>query len=270
MSCYVYWDKLLKISKALEEFNNYKIKNLPLDRILPLLEEIEEIAHDKNLDFDDVKHILDDEKMGPALEVIRKFYVNVAERLEIEKAQGILQSDNPWRTLESFYFFDRYQKLIQNEHGLVNFTPGDKVVFIGGGPLPLTSILQSKFYGVHGISIEIVPEIAALSRRIIEKLGLNSQIDVVVGDETQLSNLNYDVVMIAALAEPKKKVFENIRKQVDYSVPIIYRTYTGMRAILYAPVTEEVLKGFKKVDIVLPTGKVNNTSVLIKKESIDS
>jgi hypothetical protein len=270
MSCYVYWDKLLKISKALGEFNDYNIKNLPLNKILPLLEEIEEIAHDKNLDFDDAKHILDDEKMGPAMEVIRKFYVNVAERLEIEKAQEILQSDNPWGTLESFYFFDRYKKLIQNEYRLVNFIQGENVVFIGGGPLPLTSILQSRFYGVQGISIEIIPEIAALSKKIIEKLGLSSQIDVVVGDETQLSHLNYNVVMVAALAEPKKKVFENIKKQVDHSIPIIYRTYTGMRAILYAPVTEEVLKGFKKEGMVLPTGKVNNTSVLIKKKSIES
>lgn len=265
MSCYVYWDKILKISDALGEFNDYKIKNLPLDRILPLLEEIEKIAHDTSIDFDDAKHILDDKKMGPALDIIRKFYVGVAERLEVEKAQEILQSPDPWGMLESFYFFDRYQKLIQNEHGLVNFTPGERVVFIGGGPLPLTSILQSKFYGVHGISIEIIPEIAALSEKIIEKLGLSSQIDVVVGDETRLGHLDYGVVMVAALAEPKKRVFENIRKQVDSSVPIIYRTYTGMRAILYAPVTEEVLKGFKKVDMVLPTGKVNNTSVLIKR-----
>jgi len=89
---------------------------------------------------------------------------------------------------------------------------------------------------------------------------------VVVGDETQLNNLDYDVVMVAALAEPKERVFENVKKQIDPSIPVIYRTYMGMRAILYAPVTEDVLRGFKIENMALPTGKVNNTSVLIKKE----
>ena len=267
MSCYVYWDKILKISNSLGEFNDHKTKDLPLDRIMPLLEEIEEIAHDKTIGFDGAKHIFDDKKMSPALDVIRKFYIGVAERLEVEKAQEILQSDNPWETLESFYFFDRYQKLIQNEHGLVNFTPGERVAFIGGGPLPLTSILQSGFYGVDGINIEIIPEIATLSEKIIQKLGLSSQIEVAVGDETLLDSLNYDVVMVAALAEPKKRVFGNIRKRVDPTIPVIYRTYTGMRSILYAPVTEDVLEGFEKINMVLPTSNVNNTSVLIKKRT---
>jgi hypothetical protein len=40
---------------------------------------------------------------------------------------------------------------------------------------------------------------------------------------------------------------------------IVYRTYTGMRAILYTPVTEEAVEGFEKLDMTLPLGKVNNT-----------
>ncbi|MCZ3367156.1 hypothetical protein [Methanobacterium veterum] len=39
-----------------------------------------------------------------------------------------------------------------------------------------------------------------------------------------------------------------------------------MRAILYTPVTEDVLKWFKMENMVLPTDKVNNTSLIIKKE----
>ncbi len=67
MSCNIYWDRLLEISNTLNEFKGYEIKNLPLDRILPLLEGIEEIAHDTEIQFDSAKHILNDEKMGPVL-----------------------------------------------------------------------------------------------------------------------------------------------------------------------------------------------------------
>jgi len=90
MSCYIYWDKILKISQTLSKFNDFESKSLPLDKFLPLLGEIEEIAHDKNIGFDDAKHILSDKKMGPALDVIREFYIDIAERLDGEKAQEIL------------------------------------------------------------------------------------------------------------------------------------------------------------------------------------
>jgi hypothetical protein len=45
------------------------------------------------------------------------------------------------------------------------------------------------------------------------------------------------------------------------NVPVIYRTYTGMRAVLYAPVTDADVAGFRTVKKVFPTGRVNNTTI---------
>jgi hypothetical protein len=47
-------------------------------------------------------------------------------------------------------------------------------------------------------------QIAALFERVLDKLGLGSAIEVVCGNETALAGLEYDSVMVAALAEPKK------------------------------------------------------------------
>ena len=113
--------------------------------------------------------------------------------------------------------------------------------------------------------MEIIPEVAELSRKVIKKLGLESEIEVVQGDETALKDIDYTVVMVAALAEPKERVFANLWDIVDTVTPVLYRTYTGMRAILYSPVTERATRGFHKEVMILPTGKVNNTSVLIRK-----
>jgi tRNA A58 N-methylase Trm61 len=147
----------------------------------------------------------------------------------------------------------------------VKFTPEHKVVFIGGGPLPLTLILFNKLYGSRCVSVEIEPEVAELSRQVLKKLGLESEIEVLTGDETSVQDIDYTVIMVAALAEPKERVFTNLWDMVDTITPIIYRTYTGMRAILYSPVTEKATRGFHKEVMILPTGKVNNTSVLIRK-----
>jgi hypothetical protein len=265
MSCYMYWDKIKSIANSLKEYGEYKLHEMPLDKIIPLLDSVEKIAHDNVIDFDSAKHILDDEKMNEALKIIRKFYVYLGTRLETEKAGEILNSTDPWATLESFHFFERYLGLIKNENQLVKFTTEQKVVFVGGGPLPLTLILLNRFYKARGVSIEIIPEVAELSRQIIKKLGLDSQIEVVDGDETTLRNVDYTTIMVAALAEPKERVFANLWEMLDTTTPVIYRTYTGMRAILYSPVTERATRGFHKEVMILPKGNVNNTSVLVRK-----
>ncbi len=265
MSCYMYWDQIKSIADSLKKYEDYQLYEIPLEKIIPLLDSIEEIAHDKVIDFDSAKHILDDEKMNEALQIIRKFYINLGARLETEKAEEILKSDNPWDTLRSFHFYNRYQSLIKNENQLVKFTPDQKMVFIGGGPLPLTSILLNRYYDVNSVSIEIIPEVAELSCRVIEKLRLQSDIEVITGNETALKDVEYTVVMVAALAEPKERIFANLWEILDKKTPVIYRTYTGMRAILYSPVTEKATRGFHKEVMILPQGKVNNTSVLIRK-----
>ena len=264
MSCYKYWDKIKSIANSLDKYQKYKPDEIPLDEIIKLLDSVEIIAHDQEIDFDSAKHILDDDQMNEALKIIRKFYVSLGARLETENAKAILKSDDPWSTLESFHFYNRYQGLIKNENQLVKFTPEQKVVFIGGGPLPLTLILFNKLFKSQCVSVEIQPEVAKISRQVLKKLGM-PEIEVVEGDETSIKDMDYTVIMVAALAEPKERVFTNIWEMVDTNTPIIYRTYTGMRAILYSPVTEKATRGFHKEVMILPTGKVNNTSVLIRK-----
>ena len=266
MSCYKYWKKISAIADSLNKYEYTDVKSRPLDEIIPLLDAIEVIAHDKTIGFDKAKHILYNEKMNEALKIIRKFYVEVGTNLEVHNALDILGAEEPWAKLESFHFYDRYVILVRDEGLLANFSAGDTAVFIGGGPLPLTLMLLNAFYGVKGISIEIEPEMAELSKRVIDKLGFSSEIEVVCGSETALLHLQYDGVMVAALAEPKKRIFSNIRRVVPWETKILYRTYSGMRAILYAPVIKEDLVGFQELDRVLPVGKVNNTSVLIRKE----
>lgn len=265
MSCYKYWGQIKDIANSLKEYQNYEKDEIPLEEIITILDEVEVIAHDQVIDFDSAKHILDDEQMNEALKLIRKFYVYIGARLETENARSILNSDDPWKTLKSFHFYNRYKGLIKNENQLVKFTSEQNVVFIGGGPLPLTLILFNKLYGSKCVSVEIQPEVAELSRQVLQKLGLNSEIEVVVGDETSVKDIDYTVVMVAALAEPKERVFTNLWEMVDTRTPVLYRTYTGMRAILYSPVTERATRGFHKEVMILPTGKVNNTSVLIRK-----
>ena len=227
MSCYKYWGKIEEIADKLSSYGDLDSEGLSaldgtdIDEITKILDEIEVIAHDKEIDFDSAKHILDDEKMNKALQLIRKFYVYIGARLETENAKKILESDDPKAVLDSFHFYC--------------------------------------------IGIEQFEEVADLSRKVLKRLELDDGIEIITGNEKTIADLDYDILMIAAFAEPKDRVFANIWEVVDEKTPVLYRTYTGMRAILYAPVTDKDTRGFHQEVMLLPRGKTNNTSVLIRK-----
>ena len=230
MSCYKYWGKIEEIANKLssygdlDKYGDSALDGVDINEIIEILDEVEIIAHDKEIDFDSAKHILDDEKMNKALQLIRKFYVYVGARLETENALKILESDNPKETLDSFHFYERYIGLINNESQLAKFSDEKTFVFLGSGPLPLTLIMFNMVYGCKCIGIEIQEEVAELSREVLKKLGLDDDIKIVVGDENSIADLEYDILMVAALAEPKERVFANIWEYVDESCQLEKQT----------------------------------------------
>ena len=271
LSCWKYWPKIEEIAVKLEDYGVDTLEDLSslndvdLDEITGLLDEIEVIAHDETIDFDSAKHILDDEKMNKALKLIRKFYLYIGARLETNNATQIIESEDPQATLDTFHFYERYEGLLTNESKLAHWHEDKTFVFVGSGPLPLTLILFRQKFGCKCIGIEIQEDVAELSRKVIKKLGLDDGIEILVGDETLLKDIDFDILMVAAFAEPKERVFSNVWEIVDEKTPVLVRTYSGMRAILYAPLTDTILRGFHKEVMLLPIGNTNNTSVLLRK-----
>lgn len=176
-----------------------------------------------------------------------------------------MESDNPKVTFDSFKFYERYIDLINNESRLVEFNEDKTFVFIGSGPLPLTLILFNEAFGCKCIGIEQLEDVAELSKKVLKILDYDEDIDIIVGDERAIENLNYDILMVACFAEPKARVFSNIRELIDEKTPVIYRGHTGMRAILYASITDQDTEGFNKEVIMLPPDDTTNSFVLIRK-----
>ena len=266
MSSKNYWTKIRELAIELNKIGEDKYDETSLEELVLILDEIEVIAHDETIDYDSAKLILSDEGMIHSLETIRDFYIYLGARLERENAYEIIQGgDNAWEVLDTFHFYERYEGLLKNESELVDFDENTKLVFIGSGPLPVTLIMFNKMFGCKCVGIEVQPSVAKLSRHIIRRLGLADDIEIVIGDERYVKHLDYDVVMVAAFAIPKDKVFGNLWEIINPDTPILYRTYSGMRQMLYEPVKDVDLRGFHEEKRVLPTGNVNNTSVLVKK-----
>lgn len=167
------------------------------------------------------------------------------------------------------------------------------LAFIGCGPLPVTLLLFSKLYGIKCIGIDKDAKAVSLAKRCVKHFGLEKEIVIVQGDETALLKLEWDSVLIAGLAEPKKRIFKNLRNiikqnnsqinksklrgfesqyselqnpEMKKTISVCYRNYTGMRQLLYKPVKQVYIRGFRKIKEINPSGGVNNTLVFLECE----
>jgi hypothetical protein len=188
-------------------------------------------------------------------------------KLENEKAKSLLESSDSWETLRNFSFYPNYLQLARTEYTGSGLKPGDCVLFLGSGSLPLSLIVLCREYGLFGIGIEQDGKRASLSREVISRLGLSESIKIIEGDHFSLPlETGCDLYMVAAQAEPKKEVFEHLAKILPEGSKVSYRLYEkGLRRILDMNSLFELPSVFEEYFRVRPEPPVNNTVVLLKR-----
>ncbi|MGC9514723.1 nicotianamine synthase family protein [Methanocrinis sp.] len=241
------------------------LSTLKPEDLYALYRDLDEVAH---LEVGDrlAGLILEDVEIKRALHTIRSCYSAFFDYHEIHLARDLLNSQSPWSALKSFPLYPRYRALIKNQVKAANLSLGDTLAFLGCGPLPITSILLGRIYGIGSVGLDSDPRAIEIARECVKHLHLEDRVSIVEGDESGLEGIEWDVVLVAALAEPKKRIFQEIRSVLRKRGPrkVCYRTYSGMRAVLYRPVQPGDVEGFRKVREIAPRGKVNNTIVVLE------
>jgi precorrin-6B methylase 2 len=143
---------------------------------------------------------------------------------EIIMTNKIIKSKHPFKTYRKYIYFEAYLNSIKAEVEAGKLTKGDKVIFIGSGPLPITLIMLYDKYGIESIGIEIIPKVAELSRKLIRSLQLSDKIEIVTGDHFSIKKTeNIKHVIIALAAEPKDEILQWLRPRLSDSTSISYR-----------------------------------------------
>ena len=253
---------ILAFAERIRKYTRKMLEELSQDELYRLYQILDDLAH-----LDAGEHlaglILEEEEIRSVLPVIRSYYSTFFSKHEEDLAKQLLDSSNPWETLKTFPLYARYEALVKGQVEAMPVASDGRMAFIGCGPVPMSLILMSRFYGTKSVGLESSVESVELARGVIQALGLEKGIEIVHGDDSSLQDLDWDVALVAALAEPKERIFRRLRTIIreQRSAPVIYRTYTGMRAVLYTPVSAADVKGFHTVRKVSPTGRVNNTTV---------
>jgi len=188
-------------------------------------------------------------------------------RMEIKFAQSIIAAPNPWIAVQGFIYYPNYLRLADMEYRGAELKPGDRVAFLGSGPLPLSLICLCKQYGVEGIGIEQVPEYAKLSQKLIEVLELIEYIQIVQENHFSLPlNEECMLVMVASDAGPKDEIFTHLAKTLPNGSRLSYRIYEkGLRRLVDDQAALDPPPAFKEYLRIRPEPPVNNTSVFLIK-----
>ena len=152
--------------------------------------------------------VLGDPVISSVLPAIYTSYTHFFSVHETQLAREILACKEPWKMLESFPLYARYENMIKVH--IQNSPDIEVLAFIGCGPLPVTLLLFSKLYGISCIGVDKDPEAVLLAKSCVKHFGLEKEISIIQGDETELSKIEWDSVLIAGLAEPKQRIFRNL------------------------------------------------------------
>lgn len=191
---------------------------------------------------------------------------------EIIMANKIIKSKLPFKTYRKYNYFEAYLNTIKAEVEAGKLSKGDKVIFIGSGPLPSTLIMLYDNYGIESIGIEIIPKVAELSRKLIKSLQLSDKIKIVTGDHFSIKTTkNIKHIIIALAAEPKDEILQWLKPLLSDSTSLSYRflKYQKSKGNLNDLVqnTERRFKeydGYKTTKIINPAPPTSNIIAVVK------
>jgi hypothetical protein len=259
--------QLLSIFANCRELTGKHILDGVEDVFLPHTKTLNQMA---TLDVDDrqVDALIADSSLKPAIEKISRLKQIHGLRLERKRARAIIDSDSPWDMLKGFIYYPNYLGLAEMESRGADLKAGDRVVFLGSGPVPLSLIALVKRCGIQGVGIEKDAVNGDLSRKVLDALALGEEIEILLGDHFALPlSSPCSLIMVGADAVPKEEIFTHLAGTLPNGMKLSYRIYEkGLRRLFDRDYVGGLPSGLREYRRIRPQPPVNNTSVFVVKE----
>jgi len=125
--------------------------------------------------------------------------------------------------LLSFYL-DFYEDMVENEISLADISKDDKILHIGCGSVPATSIIIAKKTKaqVTGIDNKLISVKQALN--LISSQDLSNKIKIIHADALDYPLENFNLIIISQGVEPYNKILKRISTNIKKDERVIFRT----------------------------------------------
>jgi nicotianamine synthase len=219
------------------------------------------------------KALLADDEIKRIIPDLRSIGSTGEFHLESYWAGKILGSKHPAITLEEFPYYDNYLKLTELEFrslSLLGARAIKRILFVGSGPLPLSSILMARKYGLYASNLDNDADAVRQSTRLIKHLGLSDITKVELGEAQDYKEYGkFDAVFLASLVglDPREKqsIISVIQQQLSPGGMLVLRSAHNLRTLLYPEVNVDDIEGLQPLVVIQPLNEVVNSVVILEK-----
>lgn len=116
-----------------------------------------------------------------------------------------------------------YNALVEGEIHTCNISCKDKVLCIGGGPLPCTAMEIARKTGAYVEVIDNDPKSVKMANRVLSLLNMDKNIKVIENSGQQVDASKYSVIHVARQVTPKIETFRNVWGKAPKGARILVR-----------------------------------------------
>ncbi|MGI6423989.1 MAG: nicotianamine synthase family protein [Tepidanaerobacteraceae bacterium] len=161
-----------------------------------------------------------------------------------------------------------YKNIVKNEVKLAGIKNSDKVLCIGGGPIPSTAIEVANLTDAQVHVIDMDGNAVQCARNLVKRLGLHHKIVVDQGRGEEVDITPYNVIHVALQVTPKEDVLEHIWSNSKVGDRIIVRMpKKGLRPF-YSNVRDSFLKKnsnfIKSCSAIFNPNTMDKTLLMVK------
>jgi len=121
-------------------------------------------------------------------------------------------------------YLDFYNKMVDNEINLANISKDDKILHIGCGPIPATSILIAKKTGANVLGIDHNSYSIKQAFACLEQLNFSDKVEVKCAEAGNFAVEQFDLIIISQGIRPCNIILEKIAKSMKPDARVVFRT----------------------------------------------
>ena len=121
-------------------------------------------------------------------------------------------------------YFDFYDEMTENEINLANISEDDIILHIGGGPIPVTSILLAKKSGVRVTSIDNSLRSVKQAISCVLEAGVADKVQIQYAEANSFPVDKFDVIIVSQGTRSYKELLMYISQSMKDDARVIFRT----------------------------------------------
>ncbi|TCT12991.1 nicotianamine synthase-like protein [Natranaerovirga pectinivora] len=157
-----------------------------------------------------------------------------------------------------------YAQLVKNEISLGDITAEDRVMCIGGGPVPCTAIGIARETGAKVAVVDNDPMAVKLASELIKRLNLKDRIEVIEANGQNLMPNEFTVIHIAKQVCPREEVLKYMWNNVSEGTRILVRNPQKGLKFLYENRCSRKIKNEKADEFLTEEEMINGTLLFVR------